>query len=209
VQGFVITLHLRLRKNDRHIIIPVKANHVSFTANSRGCRCLKECTDPSKAYVGFVPGRLRAFPGPNIVDATEEQAILDILDNHPNRDAALGELEALENEMLAKLGGVYEDHTGPREDARELQRADYQRIRDVCGLDLTKELSFTQYKDHEQATAIVNIKAAYPWMTVLEAKAAIVKAVSGYRHEAVRTRTTTSLLSTTFLSVLALTASCL
>jgi hypothetical protein len=51
VQGFVITLRLRLRKNDRHIIIPVKANHVSFTANSRGCRCLKECTDPSKAYV--------------------------------------------------------------------------------------------------------------------------------------------------------------
>jgi hypothetical protein len=158
---------------------------------------------------GFVPGRLRAFPGPNIVDATEEQAILDIFDNHPNRDAALGELEALENEMLARLGGVYEDHTGPREDARELQRADYQRIRDVCGLDLTKELSFTQYKGHEQATAIVKIKAAYPWMTVLEAKAAIVKAVSGYKHEAVRARTDKKVVDNNDVVVLVLTASCL
>jgi hypothetical protein len=136
----------------------------------------------------FVLGLLRAFPGRNIVDATEEQAILDILDNHPNRHAALGELEALANERLARLGGVYEDHTGPREDARELQRADYQRIREVCGLDLTKELSLTRYKGHEQATAIARTKAAYPWMTALEAKAAIVKAVSAYKHEAMRSR---------------------
>jgi hypothetical protein len=42
---------------------------------------------------------------------------------------------------------------------------------------MTKELSFTRYKSHEQATAIANIKAAYPWMNALEAKAALVKAV--------------------------------
>jgi hypothetical protein len=53
---------------------------------------------------------------------------------------------------------------------------------------MTKELSFTRYKGHEQATAIANIKAAYPWMNALEAKAALVKAVSGYKHEAVRPR---------------------
>jgi hypothetical protein len=110
-----------------------------------------------------------------------------ILDNgHPNREEALRELEALGNQMLARLGGVFEDHGGPREDARELQRADYQRIRDVCGLDMTKELSFSRYKGHEQATAIANIKAAYPWMNALEAKAALVKAVSGYKHEATK-----------------------
>jgi hypothetical protein len=44
---------------------------------------------------------------------------------------------------------------------------------------MTKKLSFTRYKGHEQATAIANIKAAYPWMNALEAKAAFVKAVSG------------------------------
>jgi hypothetical protein len=54
-----------------------------------------------------VPGRLRAFPGPNIVDATEEQEILAILDiAHPNREEALRELEALGNQMLARLGVV-------------------------------------------------------------------------------------------------------
>jgi hypothetical protein len=53
---------------------------------------------------------------------------------------------------------------------------------------MTKELSFTRYKGHEQATAIANIKAAYPWMNALEAKAALVKAVSGYKHEVVRAR---------------------
>jgi hypothetical protein len=53
---------------------------------------------------------------------------------------------------------------------------------------MTKELSFTRYKSHEQATAIANIKAAYPWMNALEAKAALVKAVSGYKHEAVTAR---------------------
>jgi hypothetical protein len=127
-----------------------------------------------------VPGRLRAFPGPNIVDATEEQEILGILGiAHPNREEALRELEALGNQMLARLGGVFEDYGGPREDARDLQRADYQRIRDVCGLHMTKELSFTRYKGHELATAIANIKAAYPWMNALEAKAALVKVVSG------------------------------
>jgi hypothetical protein len=128
----------------------------------------------------FVPGRLRAFPGPNIVDATEEREILHILDNtEPNRQAALRDLDALGNQLLARLGGVFEDHRGPREEARELHRADFQRIRDVCGLDMTKELSFTRYKGHEQATAIANIKAAYPWMNAMEAKAALVKAVSG------------------------------
>jgi hypothetical protein len=54
---------------------------------------------------------------------------------------------------------------------------------------MTKELSFTRYKGHEQATAIANIKAAYPWMNAMEAKAALVKAVSGYKHEAARSRT--------------------
>jgi hypothetical protein len=44
---------------------------------------------------------------------------------------------------------------------------------------MTKKLSFTRYKGQEQATAIANIKAAYPWMNALEAKAAFVKAVSG------------------------------
>jgi hypothetical protein len=57
-------------------------------------------------------------------------------------------------------------------------------IRDVCGLHMTKELSFTRYKGHEQATAIANTKAAYPWMNALKAKAALDKAVSGYKHEA-------------------------
>jgi hypothetical protein len=135
----------------------------------------------------FVLGLLRALPGPKIVDAMEEDEILEILDNgHPNREEALRELEALGNQMLARLGGVFEHHGGPREDARELQSADYQRIRDVCGLDMTKELSFTRYKGHEQATAIANIKAEYPWMSALEAKAALVKAVSGYKHEATK-----------------------
>jgi hypothetical protein len=106
--------------------------------------------------------------------------------SHPNREEALRELEALGNQMLARLGGVFEHNGGPREDARELQSADYQRIRDVCGLDMTKELSFTRYKGHEQATAIANIKAEYPWMSALEAKAALVKAVSGYKHEATK-----------------------
>jgi hypothetical protein len=137
-----------------------------------------------------VLGLLRAFPGPNIVDATEEREILHILDNtEPNRQAALRDLDALGNQLLARLGGVFEDHRGPREEARELHRADYQRIRDVCGLDMTKELSFTRYKGHEQATAIANIKAAYPWMNAMEAKAALVKAVSGYKHEAARSQT--------------------
>jgi hypothetical protein len=53
---------------------------------------------------------------------------------------------------------------------------------------MTKELSFIRYKGHQQATAIANINAAYPWMNALEAKAALVKAVSGYKHEAVRAR---------------------
>jgi hypothetical protein len=93
----------------------------------------------------------------------EEDEILEILDNgHPNREEALRELEALGNQMLARLGGVFADHGRPRQPARELQKADYQRIRDVSGLDMTKELSFTRYKGHAQATAIANTKATYP-----------------------------------------------
>jgi hypothetical protein len=44
---------------------------------------------------------------------------------------------------------------------------------------MTMELSFTRYKGLEQATAIAKTKAEYPWMTTLEAKTALIKAVSG------------------------------
>jgi hypothetical protein len=133
---------------------------------------------------------MNALEGPNIMDATEEREIMDVLDNaHPSRQAAVPELDALGHQVLARHGGVFEDHHGPREEAWELHRADYKRIRDVCGLDMTKKLSLTRYKGHEQATAIANTKAAYPWMNAPEAKAALVKAVSGYKNEAVRSRT--------------------
>jgi hypothetical protein len=44
---------------------------------------------------------------------------------------------------------------------------------------MTKELSLTRYKGHEQATAIAKTKAVYRWMNAPEAKVALVKAVSG------------------------------
>jgi hypothetical protein len=127
---------------------------------------------PEDDYLSEPQGR-RATP-------TSQQEILGILGiAHPNRQAALRELDAPTYQLQARLRGGFEDHRGPREDARELQRADYQRIRDVCGLDMTKGLSFTRYKGLEQATAIAKSKAEYPWMTALEAKATLIKAVSG------------------------------